>query len=278
MGRLYNIISLDKIEESINTVARNTFGVFICMAGRARVSIGDKVYEIERDVLFFYAPYTVIRILERSDDWDGMMLEEEANLLFTIISGTQFKRPLAIRDYPCFRIAPARREAVMQLLDALRLRDDLLIASAGSDSEPLLRDVVMSMARAFCMELIVIYLDCTPVDDLPQSRASRIYNRFMSSVFDNCMTHRTVAFYAAEQHLSPGHFSVVVRDISGHTAMEWIEIVTMARARKLLADPDLSIKEIAAMMHFADQSAFGRYFRSHEGVSPSEYRRRSLAL
>lgn len=274
MGQIYNIISLDRIEENINTVARNSFGVFICTAGRARVSIGDKVYEVERDVMFFYAPYTVIRILERSADWDGMLLEEEANMLFTIISGTKFKRPLAIRDYPCFRVTAGQREAVMELLAVLRRRDDLLAAHIGDDSEPLLRDVVMSMVRAFCMELIAIYFDCTPIDDLPQSRASRVYNRFMSSVFDNCMTHRTVAFYAAEQYLSPGHFSVIVRNISGQTAMKWIEIMTMAKARKLLADMSLSIKEIAAMMHFADQSAFGRYFRSREGISPSDYRRR----
>ena len=276
MGQVYNVIGLDRIEENINTVSRSTFGVFICRAGTARVSIGEKVYRIEKDVLFFYTPYTIIRILERSDDWNGMMLEEETDMLFATISGIPMKKRIALREYPCIRVSEAQRVGIMQMLEVIRGRDELLEKRLNDDNAALLREIVMTLARAFCMELIAIYFDCTPVDDLPLSREAKIYNRFISSAFDKCVTQRSVAFYAAEQNISPGHFSTVIRNVSGRTAMHWIEALTMAKAKKMLADTALSIKEIASAMAFPDQSTFGKYFKSRENIPPSEYRKRLL--
>lgn len=276
MGLIYNVIDLDRIEENINTVSRSTFGVFICRAGAARVSIGDKVYKIEKDVLFFYTPYSIIRILERSDDWDGMMLEEEADMLFTTISDIPLNKRIALREYPCIHVSEAQREGIMRMLEAIRERDELLEKRLNDDNAALLREIVVTLARAFCMELIAIYFDCTPVDDLPLSREAKIYNRFFSSAFDKCVTQRSVAFYAAEQNMSPGHFSTIIRNVSGRTAMYWIEALTMAKAKKMLADTTLSIKEIASTMAFPDQSTFGKYFKSRENIPPSEYRKRLL--
>lgn len=276
MGQVYNVISLDRIEENINTVSRSTFGVFICHAGTARVSVEDKVYKIEKDVLFFYTPYTVIRILERSDDWDGMMLEEETDMLFATISGIPLNKRIALREYPCIHVSVAQREGIMRMLEVIRERDEALERRLCDDNAALLREIVMTLARAFCMELIAIYFDCTPVDNLPLSREAKIYNRFVSSAFDKCVTQRSVAYYAAEQNMTAGHFSTVVRNVSGRTAMHWIEALTIAKAKKMLADTTLSIKEIALAMAFPDQSTFGKYFKSHEHMPPSEYRKRLL--
>lgn len=272
MKRIYNIISLDRIEDNINMVSRNSFGVFICTAGRARVSIGDKMYDIDRDTLFIYAPYTVIRIDERTDDWDGMLIEEEVNILFTIISDASFVRPLTIREHPCIRLTASQRDDLMTLIRVIDRRDELFARCEGTDGETLRREALLSMVRALCMELMAVYFECTPVDELPRNRESKVFNRFMMSAFDKCMTQRNVAFYAAEQNLSPGHFSVIVRKASGHTPLKWIETVTMAKARKMLTGSTLSIKEIASMMNFPDQSTFGKYFRNRQGMSPSEYR------
>lgn len=277
MGRIYHIVSLDRLEESINTVERTTYGVFICTAGEARLSLGGKVYKMEKDMLLIYTPYSTIRILEHSSDWDGMMLEEDMDLLFTTLSGIPVRKRLSIREHPCIRLSDKRRNMLMQLVDAISHRDTMLDGCSDDSRAALLREVVLTLAKAVCLEIIDAYFDCAPVGDIPQSREARVYDQFIASAFENCLSHRTVAYYAAEQNLSPGHFSVVIREVSGRTAMKWIESIAMAKARKLLGDMSLSIKEIAQMMNFPDQSAFGRYFKSREGVPPSVYRKR-LAL
>jgi len=47
---------------------------------------------------------------------------------------------------------------------------------------------------------------------------------------------------------------------------------TFSLFQSLLANADMSIKEIAATLHFEDTSYMCRYFRQHTGLSPMEYR------
>ena len=47
---------------------------------------------------------------------------------------------------------------------------------------------------------------------------------------------------------------------------------TRAEAKKLLSDPDPSIKEIAETLGFSNQSFFGRYFKQYVGLSPMAFR------
>ena len=105
-------------------------------------------------------------------------------------------------------------------------------------------------------------------------RGNILFNKFVSSVYVNCHTQRTVAFYAKQLNISAGRFSAVIREVSGKSPMHWIELFTMTKIRRMLSDSEASIKEITDSMAFPDQSTFGRYFKAHEGISPSEYRAR----
>jgi len=49
----------------------------------------------------------------------------------------------------------------------------------------------------------------------------------------------------------------------------------LERARYLLDDSDLSIKQIAHACGFADPNYFSRIFRQRHGQSPGAYRQRS---
>lgn len=271
---LYRIVDIDRIEENINTVERDTFGVFICKGGNAELSLGDKAYRIERNILFFYTPYTIIRVARRSDDFAGMLLEEDMDVLFTTIAGIPVKERILIRENPCIKVSDDQMDRMEEMIRVIRRRDEMLTTGLDDNATGLITEVVMSLVRAFCFELIEIYFACSPLKDIPQTKEARIYSLFISSVFHNCLNERSVAFYASQQNLSPGHFSTVIKEVSGMTALRWIETVTMTKAKKFLGDHSLSVKEIAIRMHFPDQSSFGRYFKSHEGVSPTEYRNR----
>ena len=95
------------------------------------------------------------------------------------------------------------------------------------------------------------------------------------SVFRNCERERTVSYYANEQSLSPNYLSSVIKSHSDRTAMQWIETLTILKAKHSLRFTKLIIKEIAYKMHFPDQSVFGRYFKKHCGMSPSDYRNKA---
>ena len=84
-----------------------------------------------------------------------------------------------------------------------------------------------------------------------------------------------MAFYAELQHITPRYFSSIIKEKSGQTASRWIVQLVIAEAKRYLESTDLSIKEVAAMLNFPNQSFFGKYFKQHVGMSPNDYRRDS---
>ena len=49
-------------------------------------------------------------------------------------------------------------------------------------------------------------------------------------------------------------------------------------AKALLASTDMTIQQICYQLNFPTQSFFGKYFKTHTGVSPKVYRNKNNKL
>lgn len=79
--------------------------------------------------------------------------------------------------------------------------------------------------------------------------------------------------------LSPSRLSHLFRDGKkgvGMTPLECLQSLRMQRARELLHDPLLSIKQIRLRVGIRDKSYFATLFRRTYGVTPSRYREKVL--
>jgi AraC-like DNA-binding protein len=65
----------------------------------------------------------------------------------------------------------------------------------------------------------------------------------------------------------------VCKQVSGKTALEWINEYVLIDVRHWLKNSDKSVKEIADLLNFPNLSFFGKYCRAHLGMSPLKYRR-----
>lgn len=79
---------------------------------------------------------------------------------------------------------------------------------------------------------------------------------------------------AREVGMTPGHLTTIVRRRTGRTVQEWIIDRRMAESRRLLADTDLPIQEVARRVGIADPGYFSRLFRRAHGTSPRAWRGR----
>lgn len=68
----------------------------------------------------------------------------------------------------------------------------------------------------------------------------------------------------------------IFRQYTGLTPYQYFLQLRMHRAKELLQNTGLSIKEVAALMNFENQYYFARLFRKKTGMSPSQWRRGSL--
>ena len=78
---------------------------------------------------------------------------------------------------------------------------------------------------------------------------------------------------AREVGMTPGHLTTIVRRRTGRTVQEWIIERRMAESRRLLADTDLPIQEVARRVGIGDPGYFSRLFRRTHGTTPRTWRR-----
>ncbi|WP_083725249.1 AraC family transcriptional regulator [[Flexibacter] sp. ATCC 35208] len=112
------------------------------------------------------------------------------------------------------------------------------------------------------------------------SRKEEITSQFMQVLndhMDDFMAGRAVKMYelkdiARIMCLHPVHISNVVKLHTGHHACYFYEQRILEEAIKLLADPTLSIKNIAHKLDY-DVSNFTKFFKRFTGETPSSYRK-----
>ena len=67
--------------------------------------------------------------------------------------------------------------------------------------------------------------------------------------------------------------SAALKRFCGKTAGAILTELLTEEAKVCLRNPSLSVQEVAEMLHFADQSAFGKFFKRQCGVSPMQYKK-----
>ena len=97
-------------------------------------------------------------------------------------------------------------------------------------------------------------------------------SRFLEMVFDRNSKPGKVTWYADALCITPNYLNRLVRNHTGHSAMDWIEISRLNLAKLLLKQNDMQISEIAAAVGIDDQSYFTRFFKKNEGYTPTQFR------
>lgn len=86
---------------------------------------------------------------------------------------------------------------------------------------------------------------------------------------DETLSLHTVA---KEVGFSPNHFSAVFSQEMGQTFVEYLTLVRLEAAKKILRESDARMGEVAFSVGYHDSNYFSFLFKKHEGMSPREYR------
>ena len=86
-----------------------------------------------------------------------------------------------------------------------------------------------------------------------------------------------VAELAAAARLSPFHFSRMFKRATGYAPHAYLTRQRMGLARKLLAEGEVSLAEIARRVGYQTQAHFTDVFRKQVGITPGAFRREATA-
>ena len=87
----------------------------------------------------------------------------------------------------------------------------------------------------------------------------------------------TVKYFADKICLSPNYFGDLVKQETGKTAQEYIQMKMISVAKERMLDPASTIKQIAESLGFQYPQHFVRFFKRQEGCTPKEFRNRITA-
>lgn len=110
------------------------------------------------------------------------------------------------------------------------------------------------------------------VEMKPISRSRKLIIKFLKLITLHCCKTREVSFYAEQLCITPPYLYKLTHKRWNLSPKELIDKQTICEIKSLLSNTDMSIKEIAATLHFEDTPYMCRYFRQRTGLSPMEYR------
>lgn len=98
--------------------------------------------------------------------------------------------------------------------------------------------------------------------------------RFRLMVENHFRSEHRVEFYARELKLTPKALTMQVSRTYGRSPRALIQDRCLLEAKRYLAFSSLSIAEIGYELGFEDANYFTRFFRSHEKITPVQFRKK----
>ncbi len=137
------------------------------------------------------------------------------------------------------------------------------------------REMVASSVNQLAVHLLRTHINVRRSDEMELSRAGLVDRRLRRAVefmHDNCGRELSLNEIAAAAYLSEFHFARLFKKITGETPHAYLASLRIERARRLLAESDLSIVEVGAAVGYASQSHFTKVFREATGMTPRAFR------
>jgi AraC-like DNA-binding protein len=242
--------------------------VGICTRGTAKVEVNLQIYDAVPDAMLLATPFHVLRIYNSSADFlcrfvvfsKAFLIENSVNSHF-LESFSYFKSASIPVIYP--DNADARMILEIYLLIQQKLE---------REGHPYNVEISRSILISLLYEVQATYEKQHVIIKGKQTRKQELNVLFQELVFHHYKEHRNVQYYADALFVSPKHLTETVKEVTGRTAGEWIDDAVILEAKVLLRNHDISIARVAEDIHFPDQSSFGKYFKKHAGMSPSDYR------
>ncbi len=104
------------------------------------------------------------------------------------------------------------------------------------------------------------------------SKVTQLVSSFEDVVNSNIKASLKVSDIADELCISPEHFSQIISSQTGQNPKAYIQNTLISEIKSLLKHTRLSISDISYSLEFSDVSKFGRFFKSHTSMSPTEFR------
>lgn len=250
-----------------------------CISGHVRVDVNLHSFEVHPNTLLISIPGNILRVSpeEIESELEGsryiiMVLSKEFMSGVHFDFNKMFADSLTLFDNPCISLSEEQLKLARQYF---YLATELLNPAFPNRREAV-SSLIASLFYVFgsvWSQNILTARETETATSSSSLRVKQLFDRFIQLVTEYHDRERGMAFYAEKLCLTPKYLSKLVKQASGRSAPDWIDSFVILEAKNMLKYSDVPIKEIVYRLHFPNQSVFYKFFKTHTGQTPSEYRR-----
>lgn len=101
---------------------------------------------------------------------------------------------------------------------------------------------------------------------------NQIINAALKYINNNYNQNINLESVASYIHLNPQYFSRYFKNSTGMNFVDYLSLVRVREAKKMLLTTEFSIAEVSLKMGYIDPSYFSKVFMKYEGVTPNKFR------
>ena len=257
---------------NISDVLIEGFFFAIVTHGQAQLSVGDKMFQLKVGDVITCKPRNIFEKSMMSMDFNALVLFLSPEYVAQLSQMVRMEWTYSMFS-SSYKIIHADELAVKRARHYFDLIKNHLSCPETPHKQLSLRLLLASMAYD------LHDMNKSQKEELlhqTYSSGENILRRFMQHLHDPAQPYLNVNGYANLFSITPKYFSSICKRLTGQTANQLISEEIVRSAQITLRDSSKSIKQIAAMMGFKNQSHFGRFFRQQTGMSPQQYREGKL--
>lgn len=242
--------------------------MLFCRQDNVTVSLNGTLYELRSGNILIVFPGDFIKVIGYGQSFAGNYLSVPLKVLeqFSLFSPQNWRIYSIIKD----KRQLCLEESNIQILQSyLHLLEARLKHPALADNNAGLYALLSTFIRDF---LNIAAKQYRNHEYWELSAANSLFNRFIHLLYASVPQKTDVGYYADKLCITPKYLSAVCKHVTGETASSIINRCLTNEIRNRLMDSDKPIQAIAYELGFANQSFFGKYVKTHLGMTASQFR------
>ena len=254
-------------------------GIYLCTQGHCDMSVNDKHCHIVPGNILVKSPLIQLGNIDGSNDFEFTIIVEDDIECFVPIASENIDIIQTLLRLNKFNYI-LNKEEQAYLLRCKHLieerKREMRVEGISVRKRKLIESITIMQEQVTVLEYAKMLMDKINISPSKQEKEDGILVQFLFLLFRNYKNHREVNYYADALRFSPNHFTRIIKKASDRTPSEWIVLVTINQAKKLLHQQNTTIKEVSLELNFPDQFTFRKYFKKYTGIAPKEYRMPAL--
>lgn len=239
----------DNIVQRLN--GRPDYLIMFVVRGKMKVLIDDKMQTVYPGDLIYIAPHTPQKIVR--------LFQDKPEHYFVHFIG--YAVPEILQNIGLTKSGIYHVGMIDEISDAFQ---KIMMAMVAKENTTRINSLFLR---------IISYFSEIKHDEEMSFAASRVSPAIMQLINDYTSTNlHNMSYYASLCNMSMANFSVTFKRATGVSPLKFIENKRLEKAKKLLQESFLTIKEVANVVGYQDPYTFSKFFKKRVGMSPSEYR------